>query len=115
MDADAARLWLGVVVPPLVVLFSQGIAFSLVPWACATGHTTVLHLVPIGGLVVVVVLALIASAEVRPAAADTSGPVERAADRARFMAIMGFWLSLFSALVIVALWIPSFILNPCYK
>jgi hypothetical protein len=31
----------------------------------------------------------------------------------RFMAGIGMLLSPFSALVIIAMWIPSFILNPC--
>jgi hypothetical protein len=113
-DASPIRaLWTGLLLAPVAFLLNLEIAYALVPTACSSGNQLLTHLVHL----VCLLLALFggitawrcwrATGETWPG--TEGGPVSRS----RFMAGLGWLISAQFALVIVAQWIPEFVLNPC--
>jgi hypothetical protein len=113
-DAGAIRaLWTGVLLPPIAFLINLEVAYALVPKACASRNTLVLHLVHLVCLGLVLLGGLIAWHCWKVTGAEWPGEGGGPLARSRFMAGIGVLMSGFVALVIVADWIPSFMLNPC--
>ena len=113
-DAREIRnLWIGVLVPPIVFLIDLEVAYALVPTACSARNRLPVHLVHLACLLVVLFSWVIArrcwkaTGAIWPA--EEGGPL----GRSRFMAGVGVLMSALFALVILAMWIPSFILDPC--
>jgi hypothetical protein len=113
-DASALRaLWTGLLLPPAAFLLNLELAYALVPNACSSGNELSVHLVHLVCLALAVFGGVTAwrfwrrSGETWPG--DEGGPVARS----RFMAGLGFLTSALFALVILAQWIPSFMLSPC--
>jgi hypothetical protein len=91
------------------------INYSLTPTACAESREWLLHLVSLGMLLVALIGALIArGAWTRLTSGSTVHGDAREAGR-RFLALAGLGLSLFVALVIVALDIPTWWLSACQR
>jgi hypothetical protein len=91
------------------------INYSLTPTACATGQPWLLHLVSLAAVLAALGGALIAW---RATARLTSGSTEEGDNREvgrRFLALGGLGLSLFFALVILALELPTWWLDPCQR
>jgi hypothetical protein len=113
-DAPEIRnLWIGVLLAPIVFLIDLELAYALVPTACSTRSRLPVHLVHLACLLLVLFGWAIAWRCWK--ATGATWPVEEGGPlaRSRFMAGLGLLLSGFIALVIVAMWIPSFILDPC--
>ncbi|HEX5575147.1 MAG TPA: hypothetical protein VFX42_04680 [Gemmatimonadales bacterium] len=113
-DAPEIRnLWIGVLLPPIVFLIDLEVAYALVPTACSIRNRLPVHLVHLASLLLMLFAWATAwrcwkaTGAIWPA--EEGGPLARS----RFMAGLGLLLSGFVALVIVAMWIPSFILDPC--
>ena len=109
------RVWPAFVVAPFIALLDQSAAYALVQWSCATQNEAVLHWVHF----IFLALAVIASLPAWAAAAgkaglptpDAAGP---AAGRARTMSIAAAMIGALSALVILAMWAPTWFLSPCF-
>lgn len=110
---EIRNLWIGVLVPPIVFLIDLEVAYALVPTACSTRNRLPVHLVHLASLL----LMLFAWVTARRCwkATGSTWPVEEGGPLGsrRLLAGIGMLLSGFVALVIVAMWIPSFILDPC--
>jgi hypothetical protein len=106
-------LWTGLLLPPVAFLLNLEVAYALVPTACSSGNRLLVHLVHLvcfglagfGGLTAW--RCWKSSGEAWPGGAG--GPLARS----RFMAGLGLLVSSLFGLVILAQWIPSFILDPC--
>jgi hypothetical protein len=113
-DAREIRnLWIGLLVPPIVFLIDLEVAYALVPTACSARNRLPVHLVHLACLLLVLFSWVTArrcwKATGATWPADEGGPL----GRSRFMAGVGVLMSALFALVILAMWIPSFILDPC--
>jgi hypothetical protein len=106
-------LWTGLLLAPLAWLLNISAGYALVPRACATGNHLPGHLVHLVCLLLALGGALVAWRLWQAIGSrwpeDEGGP----AARSRFMAATGVLTSLLFALVIVAQWVPSFMISPC--
>jgi len=122
--------WPALLLGPLVVLCDLSIVFALVGPACENQSRSVLHGVSIASLAVVAVMTLLAwrgwrdqlrAGPDRALAADahalpsvTRADLHSAGHRPQFVALVGLVLGALSLLVCVALWLPIWLLSPCY-
>jgi hypothetical protein len=111
--ANAVALWTGILAGPVAWLLQMQTGFALVPWACATGHVFVLHLVTLAGLLIAAAGALVAWRDWRRFGKEWPKGKGGRQMRRRFMAVLGLLTSVLFFFVILAQGIPSFILNPC--
>jgi hypothetical protein len=124
------RSWPALLLAPLIALADLSVVYSLVTPACMRQDRSGLHAVAAASLVIVLALTLLAwrawrdgTARVRGDAtvAMANGPrdVTRAdgdvaADRQRFVALIAVLVGALSGWVCVALWLPIWLLSPCY-
>jgi xanthine/uracil permease len=103
------------VLPPLAFLLNLQLSYTLVLWACATGHVFVLHLISMGTLLLAASGGLIAWRDWQRS--GRGWPDERAgsAPRGRFVSVIGILMSVLFSLVILAQWIPNLVLSPCER
>jgi hypothetical protein len=97
---------LAVLAGPLVFLLGFSVAYVLLPWACAAHQLLVLH-----GVTLVTLLLVLGSGLL--AWNDWRALPKEAGSRSRFMAVLGMSASGLFILVILAQWIPQFMLHPC--
>jgi hypothetical protein len=102
-----------VLLPPLAFLINLEVAYALVPTACSGRNLLPVHLVHLISLVLAIVGGLTALRHWRLSGATWPGGAGGRLSRTQFMSGVGMLLGLLFALVIVAQWIPSFILDPC--
>ncbi|MCU1245277.1 MAG: hypothetical protein JWN02_1187 [Acidobacteria bacterium] len=102
-------LTLAVFLGPLAALANLTICNSLVPTACEDGSKTMLHVVAAATFLIALAGALIGRAHRRVATL----PATRVQERSRWMALTAVWLSIGSAIAIVAMEIPNLILRSC--
>lgn len=113
-DAREIRaLWIGVLLPPVAFLINLEVAYALVPTACSSGTALPVHLVHLACFFLAVGGGLVAWRRWVAGGKVWSGEEGGALGRSRFMAGVGLLLSGLFVLVIVAQWIPSFLLDPC--
>jgi len=122
--------WPALLLAPLIALSELSIAYALVSPSCASQDRTLLHAVAAVSLFLVLAMTVLAWREWR-GDGDGSGVgvdalprvavpgVTRAdsadaAERPRFVAQMAVVVGALSTLVSVALWLPVWVLSPCY-
>ena len=105
--------WLGVVLPPSLLLVQIQVNYALVPWACATGHVWVIHLVSLACLAGT--LAGTAASWLAWTALGGGGAGSEGGTLvpSRFVALAALAFSASIAVVIVAVDLPTFVLGPC--
>ena len=105
------RIWVALIVAPLLVLTDQTAAFALVHWGCAHQSTWVVHLSH------VVFLAFAAAAAVgawlRWRETAISASTGEAAVQSHFLASVAMMVAVLSAVAIMTMWIPTWIISPC--
>ena len=113
-DARELRaLWTGLLLAPAAFLLNLEVAYALVPTACSTRTRLLVHIVHLVCLLLAAAGALTAWRSWKSTGETWPGEAGGPLSRSRFMAGVGLLLSLFIVLVIVAQWIPSFVLSPC--
>ena len=116
-DVHEARelraLWTGLLLAPAAFLLNLEVAYALVPAACSAQTRLLIHLVHAVCLVLAALGTLAAWRMWRVTGETWPGGAGGRLSRSRFMAGLGLLFSLFIVMVIVAQWIPSFVLNPC--
>jgi hypothetical protein len=113
-DARELRaLWTGVILAPLAFLVDLGAAYALVPRACLGRNELPVHLSHLVCLAVALFGAATAWRCWRATGSTWSGEEGDPLARSRFMAGLGLLMSSLFVVVIIAMWIPSFILDPC--
>jgi len=111
--AEVRDLWLGLLLAPAAFLTNLEVAYAVVPHACSAGSRLLVHAVHAVCLLIAVAGVLIALKRWRLNGETWPGDAGGRVSRSRFMSGVGLLLSLFISLVILAQWIPSFVLNPC--
>jgi hypothetical protein len=102
---------------PLIALLDQSVAYSLVEWSCATQNSHVLHWVHFIFFAVAVTVTLPAWADSARYRAATAVPSDagEAGGRPRMMSVAAALSGALSALVILAMWVPTWFLSPCFS
>lgn len=113
-DAPEIRaLWAGLLLAPTAFLLNLEVAYALVPTACSSQNRLLVHLVHLVCLLIAATGGFIALRSWRVGGETWPGEQGGRVGRSRFMAGLGLMLSGFILLVLLAQWIPSFVLNPC--
>jgi hypothetical protein len=113
-DAREIRaLWAGLLLAPAAFLLNLEVAYALVPAACSAGSRLRVHLVHLLCLLIAAAGGFTAWQAWRSSGEIWPGEEGGRLGRSRFMAGLGLLLSGLFVLVILAQWIPSFVLNPC--
>ena len=108
-------LWFSILAPPLAFLLNLQLSYVLVSQACVTGRHLLLHLVPVGTLLLAVSGGVSAWYNWRRTGHAGSTEAAGVLPRSRFMAATGLLTSGLFILVIVAQWLPNFLLHPCQR
>ena len=105
------RIWIALLVAPLLALTDQSVAFAVVGWACAHQSAYAIHGVHLLFLALTAACAVFAGWQWRAAArADTDG---EAVGRARFLVSLATASAALSALAIAAMWLPTWLIASC--
>jgi hypothetical protein len=109
------RLWISILITPLVALLQLSANYALVPLACEKQQHAPIHL--IAGLSLVAALAgmWMAWTAWREAGVQSPGDYGDAYSRSRFLAVVGLSLSALMALTIVAQWLTAAFIAPCIR
>ena len=105
------RVWLALLIAPLLALSDQGVGLSMATWACAHQHGDWMHAVHFVFLVAAAAATFLAWQGLHATA--RAGAHDEARARRRFLAGLALATGAFSTLVIVALWAPNWVLSPC--
>ena len=108
-------LWLGVFAGPALWFLNQQINASLTPWACRTQHVAALHVVAATCLAGTLLAGALAWRNWRWAEARLREVRANYLLRGRFMAQLGVFSAALFAIVIVAMALPNFLLDPCAR
>jgi hypothetical protein len=106
-------LWTGVLLPPVAFLVNLEVAYALVPAACGARTTIAVHLVHAVSLTLAILGGVVAWRTWQRSGAIWPGGEGGRISRTQFTAGLGALMALLFTIVIVAQWIPSFILDPC--
>ena len=113
-DAKEIRaLWIGLLLAPAAFLLNLELAYAVVPKACSSASQLPMHLVHLICFALALLGVVTAWRMWRAGGEIWPGGAGGRVARSRFMAGVGLLTSLLFALVIVAQWIPSFVLGPC--
>ena len=113
--AGPGALWAGVLAGPMAALVQLQANYALVLWVCGTGQTWSLHAVSLAALAVAVGAGLLSWRNWRRAGAEWDDEGAGVLPRSRFMAAVGMFVSLHSALVVVAQWVAVFFYSACQR
>src|SRR5262245_51465031 len=105
-------LWFGILAGPLAFLLNLQLSYMLVHPICVMAHRIILHLVPAGALLLTASGGVSAWRNWQRTGPAESSQTEGVLSRSRFMAGVGLLTSGLFLVVIVAQWLPNFILNP---
>jgi hypothetical protein len=106
-------LWIGLLVPPTAFLFNLEVAYALVPTACSMRAAVLVHLVHLISLALAIFGGVVAWRTWQTSGAIWPAGEGGRTSRTQFMAGVGVLTALMFTVVILAQWIPSFILDPC--
>ena len=107
----ALAQWASIVLAPLVFLTNLSLAYALVPLACATQRSTMLHLSNGIALVLVLTATLLAWHALR--SPTPKGAPRETTARMTFLSHLGVWISALTALAIALQWSAQGWLDPC--
>jgi hypothetical protein len=106
-------LWAGILAGPFAWVLHLQTSYSLTETACAGGRQWLLHVASLVALLLPIAGALCALRLWRRLPAGSTSHGDDFSSRSRFMALAGIVLSAFFVLVILAQWIPTWILGAC--
>lgn len=108
-------LTLGLLVGPIAALINQELMYSVNMWACGHHLPLVVHAVPLVCLIVAIGAGLVARRDWRAVGGGVEDEEATVKTRTRFVALLGMMTSLFSSLVILAMWTAAFVFGPCMR
>jgi hypothetical protein len=104
-------VWFALIVVPVLALIDQSVAYATTTWACAHQSVVAVHAVHAPFLAVAIagtVLAWKGWRRVSPTVAESETLARR-----RFVAGLATGASALSVLVILAMWVPAWVLGAC--
>jgi len=107
-------IWLALLVAPSLALLNLSIVYALVVPACAEQSTLPLHFFSVASLLLCLLFAYMAWHHWRQHVPSPEAPEDDAPVRHDFLPAVAALSAFLSALVIVAQWIPQWVLSPCF-
>jgi hypothetical protein len=108
-------LWAGVLVAPLAFLLNLQVNYTLTQKLCPGGRSLVLHITTLCFLLLAAGGGSIAWRNWTREGRRWPDESEDNTVRNRFMATIGLMISFLCSLIIIALWIPQFVFDPCQR
>jgi hypothetical protein len=105
----------GLVGAPLSALIMQAVSYVGVQWACGHKDPILIHLGPVIFLLFAVVAVWICWRDWSSVGRLTRAEGSTVTERTRFIALSGLILSAFSTVLIVSMWIPMIVFDPCQR
>ena len=105
------RTWIALIVAPLVALADQAVAFAMVDWGCAHQSIWAVHLSHLVCLALATLAAWAAWSRWRET--TVSSGTGEATVQFHFLAGVAMMVATLSAVAIVAMWIPTWMVSPC--
>lgn len=105
----------GFLAAPLSALWMEVTAYAGVQWACGHRDAITIHVVPVIFLLVGVIAVGLSWRDWSATGRLTRAEGPTIIDRTRFLALSGLILSAFSVVLIVAMWLPMIVFNPCQR
>ena len=108
------RVFAAFLVAPFLALADQSVAYAFAGWACAHQHEAVPHAVHAIFLAATLAATFFAWTTARAGLATIREEAGFTVQRHDVMATCALALGALSSVVIVALWIPQWVLSPCF-
>ena len=105
----------GFVAPPLSALMMQVVAYAGVQWACGRNNVVTIQLIPVIFLLLAVVGVWLSWRDWSSVGRTTRAEGATISERTRFLALSGLILSVFSTVLILAMWLPMIVFDPCQR
>jgi hypothetical protein len=105
------RIWFALLAAPILALTDQSVAYAMTGWACAHQQAFAMHGVHVLFLLVTIAGTIAAAGLWR--ATSSSRTRDETLARRHFLAGLATASGALSALAIVAMWIPNWLLAPC--
>lgn len=109
------RLWIPILITPLIALLQLSANYALVPYACEKQAHAPIHLVAAVSLAGAIAGVWMAWGAWREAGGHAAGAWGDPLSRRRFLAAIGMSLSALMALTIIAQWLTSAFIAPCIR
>jgi hypothetical protein len=107
------RNWTALLLAPCLVLADQGVAYAMVGWSCASQNHGAAHFVH-GAFLLATIATLVPAWRAYRIAGGDSIAAGASAPRAAVLAQTALLAGALSAAMIVAMWIPQWVLSPCF-
>ena len=107
------KIWIALLVAPILVLTDQVVAFAVVGWACAQQRTIAVHAIHALFLIAVLASTLPALRQWRKAPAESGRDGHEAVSRRRFMTGVAVGVGLLSVAIVAAMWMPTWVIAAC--
>src|SRR3954466_8781271 len=100
---------------PLSALYMQLSAYAGVQWACGHRNPITVHLVPVIFLLLATIALWLSWRDWTAVGRLTRAEGVTISERTRFVALSGVILSAFSIMLIIGMWLPMIVFNPCQR
>ncbi len=107
--------WAGILAGPFAFLFNLQINYMLVDRICQEGSRIALHAVAFTCLMMTLIGALLSWRLWHTTGPELPTELSTSISRSRFMAFWGVLSNSFFFFVVLAQWIPIFVLSPCQR
>lgn len=105
-------LWAGAIAAPVLWAVQFEITYALVPWICGHGKLFLLHITSAVFLVLAIICFWLCFRDFQFTPSDVKKD-EAGPGRAKFLAVLGMFVSGLFTLVIIAQGLAAFFLSPC--
>jgi hypothetical protein len=105
----------GAIAGPLAALYMQVVAYAGVQWACGHRDPITVHVIPVVFILPGVIAVWLSWRDWNAVGRITRAEGATVSDRTRFLALSGLMLSSFSVVLMLALWLPMIVFNPCQR
>ncbi|MDB5933049.1 MAG: hypothetical protein JWQ01_393 [Massilia sp.] len=105
--------WPALLLAPSVALANASVAYALVTPSCSRQQTIVLHMVALASLLLCLAMTWPAARNWLRQRTDPPLASDAVAARGHFLAQVATMAGLLSALVVLAEWLPQWIVSPC--
>jgi hypothetical protein len=100
---------------PLSALYMQATAYAGVQWACGHRNPVTVHVVPVIFLLLAIGAVWLSWRDWNVVGRATRAEGVTVRERTRFIALSGLILSAFGTMLILAMWLPMLVYDPCQR